>query len=282
MDEDLHSAGAVDADRLPPDQRKQAMPSPFHRVLAAWAVHAFTLTGAVWATLALLALFEDRPQLMWLYLGIALVVDGVDGTLARRADVRRYAPHFDGVILDSIIDYLTWTFIPALFLYRAGLLGEGALGVILLLLINVSSMFCYANTRMKTGDNYFLGFPAAWNIVALALWLLDAGVAVNTAVVVVLALLTWAPIAFVHPLRVARLRVVTILATAVWILASAALVVSHPDVEPWIAAAWAVSGGWVILVGLIRTVGRSAASRRARAAVPQSAPDAEALSPDRP
>ncbi|MDQ0612410.1 phosphatidylcholine synthase [Microbacterium sp. W4I4] len=253
------------------------MPSPLHRVLAAWAVHAFTLTGAIWATLALLALVDDRPKLMWLYLGIALVVDGVDGTLARRAEVRRFAPHFDGVILDSIIDYLTWTFIPALFLYRAGLLGEGALGIALLLLINVSSMFCYANTRMKTGDNYFLGFPAAWNIVALALWILDGGIAVNAVVVLVLSLLTWAPIAFVHPLRVTRLRIVTIIATAAWILASAALVVSHPVVDARIAAVWAVSGAWVILVGLIRTVGASATNRRAKVRAAQVEPDPEPL-----
>ncbi|WP_292703813.1 hypothetical protein [Microbacterium sp. 69-10] len=237
------------------------MSSRRNRVLSAWAVHAFTLTGVIWATLALLALFDDDPKLMWLYLGIALVVDGVDGTLARKAEVRTYAPHFDGVILDSIIDYLTWTLIPALFLFRTGLLGEGALAVILLLLITVSSMFCYANTKMKTGDYYFLGFPAAWNVVALAIWLLDAGTAVNAIIVIVLALLTWAPIAFVHPLRVARFRTLNIVATAVWILASAALVIAYPTGEPWIAVVWVLSGAWVILTGIIRTVAATRALR---------------------
>ncbi|MGN7975979.1 CDP-alcohol phosphatidyltransferase family protein [Microbacterium sp. 22195] len=237
------------------------MSSRRNRVLSAWAVHAFTLTGVIWATLALLALFDDDPKLMWLYLGIALVVDGVDGTLARKAEVRTYAPHFDGVILDSIIDYLTWTLIPALFLFRTGLLGEGALAVILLLLITVSSMFCYANTKMKTGDYYFLGFPAAWNVVALAIWLLDAGTAVNAIIVVVLALLTWAPIAFVHPLRVARFRTLNLIATAVWILASAALVIAYPTGEPWIAVVWVLSGAWVILTGIIRTVAATRALR---------------------
>ncbi|MDT0157581.1 hypothetical protein Q9R19_08100 [Microbacterium sp. ARD32] len=237
------------------------MSSRRNRVLSAWAVHAFTLTGVIWATLALLALFDDDPKLMWLYLGIALVVDGVDGTLARKAEVRTYAPHFDGVILDSIIDYLTWTLIPALFLFRTGLLGEGALAVVLLLLITVSSMFCYANTKMKTGDYYFLGFPAAWNVVALAIWLLDAGTAVNAIIVVVLALLTWAPIAFVHPLRVARFRTLNIIATAVWILASAALVIAYPTGEPWIAVVWVLSGAWVILTGIIRTVAATRALR---------------------
>lgn len=237
------------------------MPSRRTRVIAAWAVHAFTLTGVIWATLALLALFDDEPRLMWLYLGIALVVDGVDGTLARKAEVRTYAPNFDGVILDSIIDYLTWTLIPALFLFREGLLGDGAAALILLLLINVSSMFCYANTKMKTGDYYFLGFPAAWNVVALGLWLLGAGALFNAVVVVVLSLLTWAPIAFVHPLRVARFRAVTLIATAAWIIASAALVVLYPIAEPWTVVVWLASGAWVILTGVIRTVAATRALR---------------------
>ncbi|WP_417556446.1 CDP-alcohol phosphatidyltransferase family protein [Microbacterium sp.] len=237
------------------------MPSRRTRVIAAWAVHAFTLTGVIWATLALLALFDDEPRLMWLYLGIALVVDGVDGTLARKAEVRTYAPNVDGVILDSIIDYLTWTLIPALFLFREGLLDDGAAALILLLLINVSSMFCYANTKMKTGDYYFLGFPAAWNVVALGLWLLGAGALFNAVVVVVLSLLTWAPIAFVHPLRVARFRAIMLIATAVWIIASAALVVLYPIAEPWTVVVWLASGAWVILTGVIRTVAATRALR---------------------
>ncbi len=224
------------------------------RVIAAWAVHAFTLTGIIWAVLALVAVIDHQPRLMWLWLGIALIVDGVDGTLARKAQVETHAPHFDGVILDSIVDYLTWTFIPAFFLYHNGLLGSGALGFVLLVLITVSSMFCYANTRMKTSDYYFLGFPAAWNVVALALWLLGVGTVVTTIVVVVLAVLTWAPIAFVHPLRVARFRAVNVVATVAWIAASAMLVIEHPVTQPWLLAVWLVTGGWLVLTGVIRTV----------------------------
>src|SRR5690625_4719804 len=87
-----------------------------HRILA-WAVHGFTLTGAVWASLAALALIDGRIQAMWLWLGIALIVDGVDGTLARKADVLRHAPMFDGRTLDNILDYLTWSFLPAVFMF---------------------------------------------------------------------------------------------------------------------------------------------------------------------
>lgn len=229
--------------------------------IAAWSVHAFTLTGVVWATLALIALINDQPKLMWLYLGIALIVDGIDGTLARRANVRLYAPHFDGTILDSVIDYLTWTFIPALFMYRAGLLGEGALGIVLLLLINVTSMFCYANTKMKTDDFYFMGFPAAWNIVALALWLFNPGTVPTAILVILFSILTWAPITFVHPLRVAKFMAVNIVAALAWVIASAVLVASYPVANLWMVAIWVASGAWLILLGLVRTVTAKRAQR---------------------
>ncbi|MBL3687041.1 phosphatidylcholine synthase [Leucobacter zeae] len=237
------------------------MPSHRSRVLAAWSVHALTLTGVIWATLAFLALFSDHPKLMWAFLGIALIVDGVDGTLARRAEVQKYAPHFDGVILDSVVDYLTWTLIPAIFMYREGLLGEGALGIVLLLVINITSMFCYANTKMKTDDFYFMGFPAAWNIVALAFWLFTPSTPVAAVLVVAFSVLTWAPITFVHPFRVARFMVVNVLATAVWVAASAMLVASHPSGHPVAVWAWVVSGSWLILLGLVRTMAQKRSQR---------------------
>lgn len=230
------------------------MSSQRMRSVAAWSVHAFTLSGVVWATLAILALIADHPKLMWLYLGIALVVDGVDGTLARKAEVQTYAPNFDGVILDSVVDYLTWTFIPALFMYRSGLLGEGALAALLLIVINVTSMFCYANTKMKTDDYYFMGFPAAWNVVALVVWLFDPGMPITAILVIIFSTLTWAPITFVHPFRVARFMVLNVLATLAWVVTSGLLVIAYPETPLAIGLIWGASGFWLILLGLIRTV----------------------------
>ena len=227
---------------------------PRNKVITAWAVHAFTLTGIIWATLAMLALADNQPKLMWLYLGIALVVDGVDGSMARAAEVGKYAPNFDGVILDSIIDYLTWTFIPALFMFKTGLLGEGAWGVFLLVLINLTSMFCYANAQMKTNDYYFMGFPAAWNIVALALWFMNPSLLATSIIVIIFSILTWAPIAFVHPFRVKRLMPVNIIAAIAWVATSAMMVISYPEADVITTIIWIVSGVWLVVLGLIRSV----------------------------
>ena len=86
------------------------------RVIAAWAVHAFTISGLAWATLALFAMLENNIPMMWLWFAIALIVDGVDGTLARKVGVRQVIPWFDGGVVDNLVDYLTWTFLPALFM----------------------------------------------------------------------------------------------------------------------------------------------------------------------
>ncbi len=218
---------------------------------SAWSVHGLTLTGLIWACLALAALIHDQPKLMWLYLGIALIADAADGPLARKFDVRSHAAGIDGSILDIVIDYLTWTLIPALFLYKAGLMGGPFLGMIMLMLICISSMFCYANVGMKTDDYYFMGFPAAWNIVAICVWLLQPPLWLTIAVIVFLSLLTLAPITFLHPFRVERLRVPNIIAVAIWSLCMVILVITYPERNLYVEFAWWCSGVWIVGSGLL-------------------------------
>lgn len=224
------------------------------RHVAAWGVHAFTMTGIVWACLAIAAVVEKNILGMWLWLGIALIVDGVDGTLARKAEVKVYAPWFDGSILDIVVDYLTWTFIPALFMYLYLPLGPGPWPMIMFVAITASSLFCYCNTKMKTDDYYFMGFPAAWNVVALVMWLFGTQDVFNIVWVILLAVLTLAPITFVHPLRVKKLRLLNVVAAIIWVLASVLLVPTHPNLPLPIVVVWWISGGWIIVVSAVRTI----------------------------
>lgn len=212
------------------------------------------MTGILWASLAIASLAKGEITMMWLWLGIALIVDGVDGTLARKADVKTYAAWFDGSILDIVVDYLTWTFIPAFFMYLYLPFGAGPWPMLMFVVICASSLFCYCNTKMKTDDYYFMGFPAAWNVVALVMWLFDTQVVFNIIVTVVLAVLTLAPITFMHPFRVAKLRPINIGAATVWVAASVYLVVTHPNLPLWGIIAWSISGGWIILISAIRTI----------------------------
>jgi len=128
-------------------------------------VHVFTALGIVCALLATRAALAGAWEEVFAWLGLALIVDGIDGTFARLADVTVRLPRFSGERLDLVIDYVTYVFVPALALQQAGYL-QGAFGVLLASLILLSSLFHFADTESKTEDHCFVGFPAVWNIVA--------------------------------------------------------------------------------------------------------------------
>ena len=227
--------------------------TPREKALA-WGAHAFTLTGVLWAILAAIALSEGRILDMWLWLGIALIVDAVDGSIARAVRVRDHAPSFDGTALDLVVDYLTWTFLPAIFMYTHIPLGTKPLAIATVALICISSMFCYCNVAMKTPDHYFMGFPAAWNVVAVIMWIFQTGSVFNIAASVILSILTLAPITFVHPFRVGRLRLFNILAALTWVATTAALTALVPIRPLWLTTLWWICGLWILTVSAIRTI----------------------------
>ncbi|RMD47034.1 MAG: phosphatidylcholine synthase [Alphaproteobacteria bacterium] len=193
-------------------------------------VHLFTATGAVFAMLALLAAVEGKWSLMFLWLLAAFIVDGLDGPLARAADVRRNAPQFDGVLMDLIIDYLTYVFIPAYALFASGLM-PGWTGWTAIIVITYASVIYFADTRMKTRDNSFSGFPGCWNMVVLVLFALKPSFGVMLAVVVVLAAAMFVPLKFIHPVRTARWRALSLPVAAAWTFFAfwAAWVDFHPQ-----------------------------------------------------
>lgn len=219
----------------------------------AWGVHLFTMSGLALATLAVLDMIGGNVAMMWLWLAIALIVDGVDGTLARRFPVKEVLPWFDGGVLDILIDYLTWTFIPAIFMYKMLPMGPPLVAGVLTVLILTSSTLCYANERWKSVDYYFYGFPAAWNIVAVTLYIMQTGAVVNVTATIVLILLTVAPTYWTHPFRVKRFMWINIASIFGWIGATAWLVAVYPT-RPLTAMVlfWA-TGGWFILTGVIRS-----------------------------
>ena len=190
---------------------------------------------------------------MWLWLGVALIIDAVDGTLARKARVAEVVPWFDGGTVDIVVDYLTWTFIPALFMYMMLPLGPKPLALALTVLVLVSSMFCYANESWKSTDNYFVGFPAAWNIVAVIMYVLGTGAMFNAIATIVLAVLTLTPTYYTHPFRVKKLMVLNIAAITLWIVSMAWLVTVAP-VKPQLALiAFGISSAWFFITCAWRT-----------------------------
>jgi phosphatidylcholine synthase len=223
------------------------------RQLSALLVHLLTATGAVFAMLAMLAAVEAEWDLMFLWLVVAFFVDGIDGPLARKYDVKTFAPEFDGVLLDLIIDYLTYVFIPAFALFSSGLM-DGWTGWVAIIVITFASAMYFADTRMKTKDNSFSGFPGCWNMVVLVIFALEPNFWVSLALVTLLAVTMFLPLKFVHPVRTERWRSLTLPVAMAWTFFAgwAAWVDFHP--ESWAHWGLVATSLYLIFAGIAQQI----------------------------
>ena len=213
--------------------------------MRAFSVHLLTATGAVFAMLALLAAVEGRYPLMFLWLVVALVVDGVDGPLARKYDVQTNAPRVDGALLDLIIDCLTYVFIPAYALFAADLL-PGWMGWAALLIITFASAIYFADTTMKTNDYSFEGFPGCWNMVVVTIFALEPPAGLSLVVICALSVAMFLPLRFVHPVRTARWRPLTLPIAVVWVVCAAWAAANGFDKQSW--AGWLLTAASLYLL----------------------------------
>jgi phosphatidylcholine synthase len=221
--------------------------------LGAASVHLLTATGAVPALLALRAAHADDWQMMFVWLGVALFVDAIDGPLARLVGVKTVLPRFSGERLDLIVDYLTYVVVPAFALTEASLLPEAA-RLPAAIAILLSSLFHVSDLNSKTEEGYFVGFPAIWNIVLLYLFVLQPEPHVSLAIVVIFVAFTFVPVLAVHPFRVARLRPITFLVTLLW-AGAAAVAVANPFPSPlWVQALLLLAAAYFTGVGLYRSL----------------------------
>lgn len=207
------------------------LPLRFSDLVAA-SVHLFTALGAVCALLASLAAFDAAWERMFVWLGVALVIDAIDGTFARMVQVHERLPRFSGERLDLVIDYVTYVFVPALALIRGGFL-EGTSGLIVASLILISSLYHFSDLASKGDDYTFIGFPAIWNVVALYIFAVSPPAWFTYTALLTCIFFTFVPIHWVHPVRVERMRVITLLVTAAWGIASIAAVVHGFPAPLW-------------------------------------------------
>jgi phosphatidylcholine synthase len=228
----------------------------------AWSVHAFTTFGIVAGFLALVAVLKNDAFTAFVWLGVALFVDGVDGSLARKARVTEYTPNFDGASLDLVIDYFTYVAVPALMIYWFNMVplnfifSGSTWSLICAVIIMAVSCYTFANVGMKSSDYYFVGFPAIWNVVVLYFYLFGSGAIVNLISVLALAVLTFVPVKFVHPLRVTLWRSITIPVTILWAAMTLSLIISKkfPEnfglverVEQWLFGLTSLYFAWISL-----------------------------------
>lgn len=221
-------------------------------------VHVFTASGAALGLLALERAVARDFSTMFAWLAVALFVDGVDGSLARLARVKDRTPHIDGDMLDLVVDYLTYVVVPLVALWQSGMM-PAALGAPVLLVVAVASALYFADTRMKTQDHWFRGFPALWNVVALYLFAFELPGWLVAGVLLGLSIQMFTPLVFVHPMRVAQLRTLTSGVAFLW-FGCAAIIVQDGFHGPLAARAGLLAAGlyFVLLPIARRRPGRPA------------------------
>src|SRR5579863_7694508 len=214
-----------------PHQLRASRASPLIRA-AAFSVHVFTASGAGVALIAMLEAVREHWTAMFWWLGVALAIDALDGPMARRLDVVRLQPNWSGEVLDLVVDFVTYVFVPAYAITASGLLLPVA-APLLGVGINVTGALYFADRRMKSDDNHFRGFPGLWNIAAFYLFLLQWPPTASSLSVAALIAATFMPFHVVHPVRVARLRRLTLCLIGAGI--ALAVVALIDDFEPGVA-----------------------------------------------
>ena len=220
--------------------------------IRAFTVHVFTATGAALALLALILATGGHWAGMFLCLGLALLIDGLDGPLARAFNVQDLLPRWSGDTLDLVVDFTTYVFVPAYAIAASGLLPQ-FLAIPAGIVVVISGALYFADREMKTRDNYFRGFPAVWNLAAFYLYLLEPPEWAAAVAILVLAALSFAPIKFLHPVRVKRWRKINVSLMALW--AALAFVAIVEDLSPslYVTVPLSLIALYFFVAGLLRS-----------------------------
>jgi phosphatidylcholine synthase len=204
--------------------------APSRRLKAAgWALHGYTASGTVLALLAVIAAVDgDAVRALWILLA-AMVVDGTDGTLARRLRVKETIPGFDGARLDDIVDYITYAFAPVVLLWTGHYLPDGPGGAVVAGIVLVASSFQFCRTDAKTDDHFFLGFPSYWNVVAFYVVVLSLSPTATAVILLTCAALVFVPIRYLYPSRSRVARGPNIALAALWLLLCGVVLARGPE-----------------------------------------------------
>jgi len=216
---------------------------------AAWSVHLFTASGAVWGYLAILAIQRHAWQQTFVWMGAAVAVDGMDGWLARRCRVKEVLPGFDGSLLDNIVDYITYALVPAFIFYQAGLLPP-VFAQVAAIAVLLASAYQFCQMDAKTEQHFFTGFPSYWNVVAfyLLIWRLDPWI--NLALIALFCVLVFIPVRYVYPSRTKAYQRITLAVVFTWGATVLLLFFEYPTPKPWVMWLSILCMGYYVAVSL--------------------------------
>lgn len=219
------------------------------RPILPWAAHVYTATGTVWALLATAMTFAHNFRAAFIFLVVATFVDSTDGVLARAFRVKELLPQFDGALLDNIIDYMTYVFVPALIVWQADLV-PNAFPICAAMLMSSAYGFAHSAAKVESGDHFFTGFPSYWNIVVAYLYVFQLPQMVNAIILVTLAILVFVPIRYIYPSRTKTLQLPTLLLGGTWAAIFTWMIFRLPSTDgpwPWLSLIFPV---WYVALSL--------------------------------
>ncbi len=194
-------------------------------IILAWSVHLFTCFGLIAGFLAIISIFKNNQTSAFLFLGLALLIDAIDGTLARKFKVSVFVKNIDGKMLDSVIDFFNYIIIPSVMIYWFKFVPT-PFEIIIPSVILIISAISYSNNNLMTSDNFYKGFPCIWNILLFYLYLFDLSQTYNLFLISACILLKFIPIKFVHPLRVNKYRRFSVVFMVLWFISSCKILLS--------------------------------------------------------
>ncbi|WP_408612132.1 CDP-alcohol phosphatidyltransferase family protein [Candidatus Liberibacter brunswickensis] len=221
-----------------------------HKRVRAFSVHIFTAFGSFVAFLGVTAASQYRIVDMFWWLGLALIIDGFDGPIARKMRVKEVLPNWSGDTLDNIIDYLTYVILPAFALYQSNKLGSSGSSIAAGMIV-ISGAIYYAYTNIKTEENFFSGFPAAWNMIVFFIISTDASILISSIIITTSVVLTFVPINFLHPIRVVRLRPINIFVFFCWCALGFYALTSNFQVSRLFCFVFSLCGIYLYSIGAI-------------------------------
>lgn len=229
---------------IQPDNRDRPL-APIVVRMRAFGVHIFTALGVAIALIALLEAVREHWAAMFGWLGLALLIDAIDGPLARALNVKEALPNWSGDTLDLVVDFTTYVFVPAYAITASGLLVPLA-APLLGGAIVISGALYFSDTRMKADDNHFRGFPALWNGAALYLFLLKPPALIGSLMLAALVVLTFVPFNVMHPVRTVRFRIFNLAAIMLWATLAIIIVAMNFNVPPPITIMFCAVGIYIL------------------------------------
>ena len=187
--------------------------------ILAWSVHLLTCSGLISGFLALICVFKNDKVSAFLFLGLALLIDAVDGTLARKFKVSVFVKNIDGKMLDSVIDFFNYIILPSIMIYHFNIVPTKFEFIIPCIILTISAI-SYSNSNLMTSDNFYKGFPCIWNILIFYLYLFEFSQFYNLLIISTCIVLKFIPIKFIHPLRVEKYRKYSIVFMLLWFFSS--------------------------------------------------------------